>query len=83
MNERLELETNAVKNVLNTCEKKLDKKKSRSGIERLEVFDSEDSFIKQSNKAAKIIALNECHKVTSAPHKNQPNVFENDDLNPL
>lgn len=49
-------------------------KASRQGIQRLEVFDTEEQFLKQN--ANKIIALTDCLKVAPAPQKQQPNVFE-------
>ncbi|XP_015781273.1 uncharacterized protein LOC107359302 [Tetranychus urticae] len=51
-------------------------KRSSSGIQRLELFDSQESHLKKSNTLIKIIALNECHKVSITTHKQQSNVFE-------
>ncbi|CAG2118540.1 unnamed protein product, partial [Medioppia subpectinata] len=50
-------------------------KSSRQGIQRLEVFDSEDQYVKQHN-CLRIIPLSDCVKVAPMPQKQQPNVFE-------
>lgn len=47
---------------------------SNHGIQRLEMFDNEDNFYRQTSY--KIIPLTECVKVTVVPQKHQPNVFE-------
>lgn len=47
---------------------------SNHGIQRIEVFESEDAFVKQNPN--KIIPLTDCIKVSPAPQKQQPNVFE-------
>lgn len=47
---------------------------SNHGIQRLELFETEDAFMKQS--PSKIVPLTDCWKVTPLPQKNQPNVFE-------
>ncbi|XP_035216391.1 uncharacterized protein LOC118189827 [Stegodyphus dumicola] len=47
---------------------------SHHGIQRLELFESEDAYVKQN--PTKIIPLTDCWKVTAAPQKHQPNVFE-------
>lgn len=46
---------------------------SNQGVDRLEVYDSEDQAAKSST--AKIIALEECVKITEDPQKHQPHVF--------
>ncbi|XP_054159632.1 uncharacterized protein LOC128957842 [Oppia nitens] len=48
---------------------------SHQGIQRLEVFDSEDQYIKQHN-CLRIIPLSDCLKVVPLPQKQQSNVFE-------
>ncbi|XP_023227697.1 docking protein 1-like [Centruroides sculpturatus] len=49
-------------------------KASNHGIQRLEIFDNEDNFYRQTSY--KIIPLTDCVKVTILPQKHQPNVFE-------
>lgn len=45
------------------------------GIERVEIFDTEDQFLRHRNPV-KLIPLNDCIKVVQAPQKHQHNVFE-------
>ncbi|XP_054708923.1 docking protein 3-like [Uloborus diversus] len=47
---------------------------SNHGIQRMELFESEDTYIKKN--PSKIITLTDCVKVIPTPQKNQANVFE-------
>ncbi|KAG8194420.1 hypothetical protein JTE90_011030 [Oedothorax gibbosus] len=47
---------------------------SNHGIQRIELFETEEAFTKLS--PSKIVPLTDCWKVTPLPQKNQPNVFE-------
>ncbi|KAF8790605.1 uncharacterized protein LOC129960740 [Argiope bruennichi] len=49
-------------------------KASNHGIQRMELFETEDAYVKQN--PTKIIPLTDCWKVSPLPQKNQPNVFE-------